>query len=140
MNIKQMDNKDGFTLIEILIALVVLTFGILAVVGLFNNSIKGNAMGRKVTEATTLAQSRLDELMTAAVYENLLTNYPGTQTGLTATGEAGGIYTLTTAVDNVHDTSNNPVSGIYLITVTVTWEGTDRTHTVTLQSLRAEGT
>jgi len=134
------NNNEGFTLIEVMIALVVLAFGILAVVGLFSNSIKGNAMGRRVTEATSLAQNRVDELMTVAVFTNLSTNYPGTQTGLTATGEPGGPYTLKTEINRVRDNASNLVDNIYLITVTVTWKGMDREHKVELQSLRAKGT
>jgi len=130
-----MNNSDGFTLIEVMIALVVLAVGILAVVGLFTTSIKGNDMGRKVTEVTSLGQSRLDELMTAVTYDNLPSE-EGTETGLDSTGNTGGFYTRQTELDHITTMSGADVD-MYLITVTVSWQGLDRVHTYSFQSLRA---
>jgi len=131
-----MNNSDGFTLIEVMIALVVLGVGILAVVGLFISSIKGNDMGRKVTEVTSLGQSRLDELMTAVSYDNLPTE-EGTETGMDASGNAGGFYTMQTTLTNITSMSGAAVD-MYLIDVTVSWEGKDRVHSFKFQSIRAK--
>ena len=53
--------SDGFTLIEILIALFILGFGLLALAGLMATTTKNNAFGGHMTEAATFAQSKLEE-------------------------------------------------------------------------------
>ncbi len=57
-----MMNNKGFTLIEVLIGLVVLAFGLLALAGMQVIAIKGDLFGRHITRATVIAQSKLEEL------------------------------------------------------------------------------
>ena len=54
--------KNGFSLIEVLIALVILAVGILAMGKMQIGSIKGNSFSQEVTQATVLAQTKLEEL------------------------------------------------------------------------------
>ena len=60
MNISLKSN--GFTLIEVLVALVILAISLLALAGLMTTTTKNNAFGGHLTEAATLAQDRLEEL------------------------------------------------------------------------------
>ena len=57
-----MKNNKGFTIIEILIALVFLAVGLLGIAGLQITTIRGNASAKKITEAITLAQEKLEDL------------------------------------------------------------------------------
>ena len=57
------DNQKGFTLIEILIAITVFAIGILGVAAMQLGAIKGNSYSSHLTEATTLAQNKMEELM-----------------------------------------------------------------------------
>ena len=56
-------NNDGFTLIEVLIGMAIFTIGILAVATLQASSTKSNASARRITEATALAESKIEDLM-----------------------------------------------------------------------------
>jgi prepilin-type N-terminal cleavage/methylation domain-containing protein len=55
-------NKRGFTLVEILIALVILSVGVLGIAVTHIMSIRGNSFGRYLTEASYTAQDRLEFL------------------------------------------------------------------------------
>jgi prepilin-type N-terminal cleavage/methylation domain-containing protein len=68
--LKKQSNKEkipmgmqGFTLIEVLIAIAVFSIGILAVAAMQITSVNGNASGRRVTEATALAENRIERLL-----------------------------------------------------------------------------
>jgi prepilin-type N-terminal cleavage/methylation domain-containing protein len=52
----------GFTLMEVLIAIVVLSVALLALAGLQIISIRGNSFGNHMTEAITLAKDLMEEM------------------------------------------------------------------------------
>jgi prepilin-type N-terminal cleavage/methylation domain-containing protein len=52
--------QDGFTLIEVLVALTILAVGLLALALMQTTAIKANALSSKSTVATQLAQDRLE--------------------------------------------------------------------------------
>jgi prepilin-type N-terminal cleavage/methylation domain-containing protein len=56
-------SNQGLTLLEVLAAVAILSFGLLAVATMQGSSIKGNAQAIGTTEAITLAQDKLEELM-----------------------------------------------------------------------------
>ena len=55
-------DKKGFTLIESLVGLVILAFGLLAIAGMQITSIRGNFFSSNMTQASILAQDRLEVL------------------------------------------------------------------------------
>ena len=57
-----LSRKNGFSLIEVLITLVLFAVGMLAIGGMQIGSIKGNSFSQEVTQATVLSQDRLEEL------------------------------------------------------------------------------
>lgn len=63
-------NQQGFTIVEVLIAFSIFAIGILAVTTLAITTINTNASSRRLTEATALAEDRLEMLMTLP-YENI---------------------------------------------------------------------
>lgn len=78
------ERNHGFTLIEILIAIVILTIGLLALVSVTVMVIKGNSLNRGITTATTLAKDQLETL------KNTNYNSVASSSGwLTVTGFSG---------------------------------------------------
>jgi type IV pilus assembly protein PilV len=59
--IKSMKSR-GFTLIEVLIAMVILSIAFLGLAGLMIQTTKNNSFGGRITEAATVAQDKLEEL------------------------------------------------------------------------------
>ncbi|MDA3832849.1 MAG: prepilin-type N-terminal cleavage/methylation domain-containing protein [Spirochaetales bacterium] len=56
-------NQNGFTLVELLIALVIFTVGILGVATMQITSIQGNSKGRQISEATNVGADRIERLL-----------------------------------------------------------------------------
>jgi prepilin-type N-terminal cleavage/methylation domain-containing protein len=61
MRIRVKDQK-GFTLLEVLISIVILSVALLAIAGLQIISIRGNSFGGTMTEAVTLARDKIEDL------------------------------------------------------------------------------
>jgi type IV pilus assembly protein PilV len=59
--IKSMKSR-GFSLIEILIALIILSIAFLGLAGLMIQTTRNNSFGGRITEAATFAQDKLEEL------------------------------------------------------------------------------
>ena len=55
--------EKGFTLSEVLVALVVLSLGLLALESMHLAAIQVNTVAKRLTQATTLAQERAELLM-----------------------------------------------------------------------------
>ena len=62
---KSLMKPKGFSLIETLIALVILAIALLALAGLMVTTTKNNSFGSHVTEASTFAQGALETLRVA---------------------------------------------------------------------------
>ena len=56
--------EGGFTLLELMVAIVILSVGILGVATMQTSAMRANLRGYQMTEATTLAQDRLEYLLT----------------------------------------------------------------------------
>lgn len=66
------NDSNGFSLLEVMIAMLVLTVGLLAVVALFETGMKALKSGDKMTSAAGLAQNKMESLR--ALNITLLTN------------------------------------------------------------------
>jgi type IV pilus assembly protein PilV len=124
--------EGGFTLLEVIVAISILTFGLLAVASMQSAAIRGNQLGYRVTEGSTLAQDRLEFLISKAYDDALLTignNKPDPDPG--GTGLPNG-YQLT------YDVA--AVAGINakLITVRVSLQERGLTRTTQLRTVRPE--
>jgi type IV pilus assembly protein PilV len=118
--IRRSQNNEGFTLIEVLIAISIFAFGLLSVAAMQISAIQVNSTAGQITTRSTWAQDKLEELMALPYTDPLLVDNNsavGVMTNHTDTSPPTG-YTITWSVDN-----NNPVSSTKLITVTVTGKG-----------------
>ena len=60
---KALKKQDGFTLIEVLVALTIFAVGLLAIAALQTSAIRMNSTGNRVTEISTLGIDRMEYLM-----------------------------------------------------------------------------
>ncbi len=82
-NMKKRSGQGGFSLIEVLIATAVFTFGALAMMGLELKVLQATAQARRLSEATRLAQYPIESFKSVpfnAVYDFLEGNDPVTYT------------------------------------------------------------
>jgi type IV pilus modification protein PilV len=54
--------QEGFSLVEVLVAILLLTVGILALAQMQTKAVASNAFGNQLTQATFLAQDKMEEL------------------------------------------------------------------------------
>jgi type IV pilus assembly protein PilV len=123
---KSINKFQGFTLIEVLISLVILSISLLALAALIVTSTRNNSFGNHMTEATTLAQGKLEELRAVrweAIPEGASTD-PAPQIGSTGIN-----YVRTwTVVTN---------GALKTVTITVRWRDKSN-HSVRLNSVLSE--
>lgn len=121
--------EKGFTLIEVMVALFILTIGILAVASMQNSSLLGTARSNAVTLATNVAMDRMERLLCLPFNTWDATGpYPPTYsgndtcplfTGLPAIPEAITSITFTVVDGPVWDDSVPPQPTTVTITVTI---------------------
>jgi prepilin-type N-terminal cleavage/methylation domain-containing protein len=109
--LKPSNKSKGFTLVEVLVSLVILSIALLALAGLMVSTTRNNASGGHLTEAATFAQDILERLRVSP-----LTSIPtGVMIQNTCVGSTGIIYTGSwTAVANGSGTLDT-------INITVSW-------------------
>ena len=144
---RTMDRESGFTLIEILIAITILTVGLLGVASMQVSAIRGNDFSGSVTTGLCLAEDRMEELMRRGYTDALLADLKdkplntiiGSEVdhedlpAIDASGQtvAGGPYRR---VWNIEDSATPDFK---TVTVIVTWDN-DR-HRVSLTSIKSPG-
>ena len=103
----RMNNQKGFTLLEILIAISILTVGLLAVATMQGTALRGDTHAYSKTEASTLAQDRMEKLMADPFVD--IASLP-----ITGTEPVTGGYTVLWNLEPIASVSN-----VYKITVSV---------------------
>ena len=113
-SLRQQSRCEGFSLIEVMIALVVLAVGLLALGTMQIVSIRSNAFSSEMTYSTMLAQQQLETLKNLGFTDPDLTATPPSHT-LPEVIEKGASYSVSWEVE---DTS----ADMKTITMDVTWE------------------
>ena len=106
--------NQGYTLIEVLIAMAVFSIGILAVAAMQTTSVQGNASARRVTEATALAENQIESLLELPYDDNDL------DPALNPHEAAQGPYTINWIITD-SDLDTDGVNDAKTISVTVNW-------------------
>lgn len=127
--IRNLKKENGFTLLEVIVSIAILTFGLLAVASMQITAIRGNDLASRITEASGWGQEKIEELSGLSYTDADLdpTGNPHTE----QTPPAG--YAITWDV-----TDNNPVNNVKLITVTVTWQDKGHTKRAQLTCIKPE--
>jgi len=119
---------QGFSLIEVLIAMAIFSIGILAVGTLILSTTDNNTNGNLLTQATMLARAKMEEKKRAADAGNLTAGDDETLSNIDMQGNPGGIYNYKCDID--------PQGANALrIQVTVSWTRKGRSRSVVLTTL-----
>ncbi|MCP4669499.1 MAG: prepilin-type N-terminal cleavage/methylation domain-containing protein [Deltaproteobacteria bacterium] len=139
-------NQTGFSLLEILVAVTILTIGLMATAKMQITAIRGNYISGKTTGALHLAEQKMEDLLGMAWNDaNLKNNNTGNDGNLTdivnpdheelqvqVNGQVGGgpfhrIWNVTS--------TSTPIINTKTICVIVTW-GSNDGHRVALTSIK----
>ena len=117
------NNNNGFTLIEVLVAMVILTVGLLGTAALIIGIINGNKLSNRISTATVLAQDKIEKIRGVG-YAGA-----GAEAG---TDPYGGVnFPLYKRITGV--VAGDPAAGMKKITVTVYWDSD--AHSVELKTI-----
>jgi prepilin-type N-terminal cleavage/methylation domain-containing protein len=119
-------NKKGFSLIEVLVGLVLLAIGLLAIAGMQITSVRGNFFSSNMTQASVLAQDRLETLR----------NLPYGDVALTAGNHNDGLIPGT-IFNRDYDVQLIPGTTMLNIVVRVRWRDTSD-HTISFSTVRSQ--
>jgi type IV pilus assembly protein PilV len=115
MNMFNTSNNNGFTLIEVLVAMVILSVGLLGTAALITGIISSNKLSNRISTATTCAQDKMEEIRRLG--------YSGMPTSDTTTTEPYNSITNYSLYKRVTFTDvDNPAVGMKTVTVTVFWD------------------
>jgi type IV pilus assembly protein PilV len=151
-----LNHQSGFTLIEVLVGITILTIGLLGVAKMQISAIQGNSMSSCTSAALSLAEEKMEEIMVTSFSDSSLDD---TQTGnnndlssiTTIDQEEGGGTPI-----NIDETGSQNAQGRYRriwnianhpsgledlptmksVTVIVTWE--NNRHRVFLSSIKPQ--
>lgn len=114
-----MENRDGFTIVEVILALVLLSFVIMGFQAATTKIIHYAGQGDRLTVAAQLAEDRLELIRLDTDYETLTERYAGEEPELE--GFPG--LVRTTAIQRTQSEQEYGVLDYHVITVTVDGTG-----------------
>lgn len=121
--------EGGFTLIEVMIAVLLTALTVIGVLGLFRVETRASSVSRRETEAAVLAQDKLEELRTEAAPT---ANVTGTDN---PKDQLSGSTTFWTRDWSI--TVDPLDAAVYKLDVTVSWDDNGTPRSVTVHGRRS---
>lgn len=107
--------EKGFTLIEVMVAIIILSVGLLGMASLTTGIIRGNKLSNDQSIATTLAQDKMEDVKDLGYKGMPSTDTTTTQGYNSITGFGAYKRVTQTVVDS-------PAAGMKTITITTYWD------------------
>ena len=112
----------GFTLVESMLTLAIMSVGLLALAGLQITALRGNDLSRRMTTAIAIAEQSIEQLK----------NTPYTNIQTEAASEV--------TASNLHFTrqvtvTNGPLPNTKSVSVLVSWQDRSKTHTLPIATI-----
>ena len=120
--------QQGFTLLEVLVTIVILSIGLLGIAGLTTGVIRGNHYSKNITSATAAAQTQLEAIKSRGYAEAVEANFPADFVNM-----GGMSFNRTTTI-----TADSPATNMKTASVTVNWTDSNNTaRSVILETILA---
>ena len=120
-----LSDDSGISFIDLMLALVVLTIGVLAMMDLQVIALRSNASSQNSATALALAETKMEEV------KNKLFTSIASEAAATWTDTATKVtYTTTVTVTN-----STPVTGAKKVDITVTWSDKSGAHSLPLATV-----
>lgn len=115
---------DGFTLIEVMIALVIMSIGLTALAAVQISAIRGNDFSKRMTTAISIAEAKMEQIKSSS-YVNILSesSIQITQSNMHFTRQV-------TVTNNIA-----PLTNTKTVNVTVSWSEGSKSHSVPITTI-----
>ncbi len=126
-------NEKGFTLIEVIMATLILVIGIGMMSAITSGIVRKNFHSQFHTQAVILAQNKIEELLADGYSSSNLTagSFENTDNPINATADSSGIFYQSWKIEDV-----KPIPRSKYITSTVQWtDQSNQQHTVSLTAV-----
>ena len=123
------NSENGFTLIELVVALLIFSIGVMGFMKLQGETIRGNAFSQHLSTAVSLAQDKAENLVNAGLASGDLSL--GNHAGATVV-KNGVSYSLTWVVSALGTATNSRQ-----VALTVTWQEKLLSHSAAISFVAA---
>ena len=115
---------DGFTLIEVMIALVIMSIGLTALAAVQISAIRGNDFSKRMTTAISIAEAKMEQIKSSS-YVDILSesSIQITQSNMHFTRQV-------TVTNNIA-----PLTNTKTVNVTVSWSEGSKSHSVPITTI-----
>jgi type IV pilus assembly protein PilV len=125
--------EGGFTLLELLVALTILSIGLLGTAMLTTGIIRGNFFSKNITSATAVAQTTIEGAQRVG--------YAAVNTYVTDSSKVPPTVSMgeVSFSQSASVTNNSPASNMKTVSITVSWnEANNAARSVTLQTILSQ--
>lgn len=123
--------QAGFTLVEVMIAILLTVIAVMGIVGLMRAESRSANRSRHLTEASVLAQGKMEELRATQSFTTTTSGTSSDASPVDAQGKNGGIFTRAWSW-----APNATITSAYNYTTTVSWTEDGTATAVTMIGIR----